>query len=225
MGGERNLLPLHAVRTEGLFPFGTKVGFLADIPSMKTILTKKRRGRRNLPHFEEPGDIIFITITLLPGILLTDAEKDLIFTAIRFYDKKLYFLFCLVVMSTHTHFIFRMKSSMHKKQGHSMSEAIRKIKSYTTNQLKARFREEQHHWWLDDYFDKTIFDLESFRKVLEYIRMNPVKAHLNKNGGDYAWYYEIEFLDEVFKFKNLPGSNFGSEGTEPFGPDGGACLP
>lgn len=155
---------------------------------MNTI-SNKRCSRRNLPHFEYPGDLVFITISNSPGIVLTPKERDLVFSSVKFYDQKLYSLHILVVMPNHCHFFVKTKINS-LESGISMSEGVKRIKSYTTNQLRVRFRNEQHHWWLNDYFDKTIFDYDGFIAVRDYLRNNPVKAKLSSEASLYPWYYE-----------------------------------
>jgi len=151
--------------------------------------SETRNWRNNLPHYEDPGDWVFITISLLPGLYLTNPEKQLIFEAIGFYDKKLYDLFAMTVMNDHAHMFFEIKQSDQLSKISSYSDVVKRIKSYTAKELKRRHRNEVTQWWLEDYYDVTIFSEQEFFEVREYIRLNPVRSRYVGRSEEYPFLY------------------------------------
>jgi len=61
--------------------------------------------KRNLPHWEFPGSIYFITFSTANGYELNEIAKDIAFNTIKFHADKKYSLFACVVMSTHVHMV------------------------------------------------------------------------------------------------------------------------
>ena len=65
------------------------------------------RYRRNLPHWEQPGSVYFITFRTAKNFVLSDELKDIIFQNIQFYSNKKYKLYSCVVMHDHAHVILQ----------------------------------------------------------------------------------------------------------------------
>jgi putative transposase len=140
-----------------------------------------------LPHWELPGSAYFITISTVSGYELTDAVKDIVFTAIKFHDEKKYMLYACVVMPTHAHVIL-LPLEESKGNYYSLAQIMHSIKSFTTNKVQKE-TPKQGKIWLDEGYDRIIRDDNDFFTKMNYIINNPQKAGLVKPPGNYEWLY------------------------------------
>ena len=101
------------------------------------------------------------------------------------FDGTRYRLFAWVVMPNHVH------SLMTRFEDRELSDIFHSLKSYTAHEAnKALHRTGQ--FWLEDYFDRYIRNAEHFRRTVQYIENNPVKAGLCEKPEDWpfssAWF-------------------------------------
>jgi putative transposase len=161
---------------------------------MKSI-SEFRYHKRNLPHYEEPGNIYFITISTRSDCELTNTAKDIVFTSIKFHSQKMYTLFACVVMNNHIHLIIRPKEKISNLY-FSLAQIMHSLKSYSAKQVnKAVHRNGKV--WLEERYDRIIRDDDDFMNKMNYTIYNPVRAGLVDNPEEYPWlYHEIgEKLD------------------------------
>jgi putative transposase len=145
--------------------------------------------RRNLPYYEDPGNVYFITFRTTGGIILSDIAKDIIFTTIKFHAGKKYKLYCCIVMDTHVHCILQ---PLEESKGtlFSLSQIMHSIKSYSANKIQ-RTSNLSGKFWQDENYDRVIRDDSEFLEKMEYIISNPLKAGMVENPDKYKWlYYE-----------------------------------
>jgi len=120
---------------------------------------KEWHTRGYLPHWEAgeiPQSITFRLYDSLPQTLL---------------DQQRYRLHAWVVMPNHVHVLV---TPLHD---YSLSSILHSWKSFTAkeaNKLLGR----GGAFWLEEYFDRAVRDENHFRRVIEYIDYNPVKAGL-----------------------------------------------
>ncbi len=89
---------------------------------------------------------------------------------LKFHGQK-YELLAWVIMPNHVHVLFKVLP------GHTLSQVIHSIKSYTANAAnKALGRTGR--FWSPDYFDRFMRDRVHLAATIKYINENPVKAGL-----------------------------------------------
>jgi REP element-mobilizing transposase RayT len=145
--------------------------------------------KRNLPHWEHPGSVYFITFKTAVGYNLTDAAKDITFAAIKFHTDKKYRLHACVVMKTHVHIIiYPLEES--KDSFFSLAQIMHSIKSYSANKIQ-RALNKKGSVWLDESYDRIIRDDYDYLEKMNYVLYNPVKAGLVDEPEEYRWlFYE-----------------------------------
>jgi len=101
------------------------------------------------------------------------------------FDGERYRLLAWVVMPNHFHLLATALP------GHSLSEIMHSIKSYTAHEANKMLR-RTGQFWMEDYFDRYIRDAQHFSNTVKYIENNPVKARLCTKPEDWpyssAWF-------------------------------------
>jgi REP element-mobilizing transposase RayT len=147
-----------------------------------------KKTRRNLPHWQSPGSTYFVT-SRSNNRIFSESEKDIIFSAIKFLDKKKYFLYAVVVMPDHIHILFQpiaKKSSGSSFSYFSLLEIMHSIKSFTAHQIGGAV-------WQHESYDRIIRNEQEFYEKMFYIVNNPVRAEIVKESSEYKWlYYSIQ---------------------------------
>lgn len=101
--------------------------------------------------------------------------------ALKYLDGNQYNLLEWCIMPNHIHMLIQLAENS------SMSNVMHTLKSYTakqTNKLLGR----QGPFWEREYFDRYIRDYEHYKRVVNYIANNPIKANLVKNIKQWPWY-------------------------------------
>ena len=105
------------------------------------------------------------------------------------FDGERYRLFAWVVMPNHVHTL------MTRFENHELETIFHSLKSYTAHEAN-RILHRSGQFWLPDYFDRYIRDDEHFRRTVQYIENNPVKARLCKKASDWrfssAWFKKLK---------------------------------
>ena len=171
--------------------------------------------RGYLPHFDRPGTWQFITYRLADSIpaelrhewqaamtLEDDREKfrrmeqmldrghgscplrkprtaQMVQDNLWFHDGKAYRLLAWVVMPNHVHVLAEMWKPL--------GTVLRNWKSYTGSEANKMLGQAGETFCQADYFDRYIRDQENYRKVVQYIESNPVKAGLARAPEQWMW--------------------------------------
>ncbi|OGO39442.1 MAG: hypothetical protein A2147_09660 [Chloroflexi bacterium RBG_16_57_8] len=165
-------------------------------------ISEFRTYRRNLPHWEEPGRVYFITFTAVDGFALIDSAKDIVFSSIKFHADKLYRLHVCVVMDAHVHSMWEplpqpasqpgrysvAQASLLAVSFYSLGQITHSIKSYSANRIQ-RAEDARGSVWLHENYDRIIRDEHEYLATLTYITDNPVKAGLVGRPEDYRWLF------------------------------------
>ncbi len=136
--------------------------------------------RRHLPHFQLSAGYYFITFSTYHRQSLLPSQKDCVFNAIRFLDRKKYELFAVVVMNDHVHMVIRPIDALPK--------IMHSIKSFCAHQIN-KISDRKGKVWQDENYDRVIRNEGEFLEKLSYIANNPMKANLSRGYGDYRWLY------------------------------------
>lgn len=147
--------------------------------------------QRNLPHFEHPGSVYFITFKCIQGLILSAPAKTTILNNIKFFADERYYLYCAVVMDTHVHLLIQ---PLENKPGeyYSLSQIMHSIKSYSSHQIQ-KIGLHSGKIWQDENYDRVIRDNKEYLETWQYIYLNPVAAGQVENPEDYQWLFVREF--------------------------------
>lgn len=143
--------------------------------------------RRNLPHWELPGSVYFITFRTADDVLLNDNAKDIAFASIKFHVNKKYKLYAVVVMETHVHILLQPLNSS-KDAFFSLAQIMHSIKSYSANRIQRELNQSGSVWQPENY-DRIIRNDSDYLENMNYIIFNPVKAGKVNKPEDYKWLF------------------------------------
>jgi putative transposase len=144
--------------------------------------------RRNLPHWQQPGSVYFLTWRTR-GVLLDPAERSLTMSAIHFWDSRRWDVYSAVVMPDHVHVLAR-PGPLDTPPGtfHDLSRILHSVKSYSSHQINA-LRLRTGGVWQDESYDRIVRDDAEFEEKWEYIRTNPARAELVAAAEEYPWLF------------------------------------
>lgn len=143
--------------------------------------------RRNLPHWQSPGSVYFITFRTSKDTVLSESARDIVFNSILYWKDKKFDLFGAVVMPDHAHLILQPLEKI-PESFFSLAEILHSIKSYSSNQINKMLR-RSGAIWLDENFDRIMRSESELLEKMNYIMNNPVKIGLVGNPEDYKWLY------------------------------------
>lgn len=153
--------------------------------------------RRNLPHWQNPGCIYFITFRTYKGIILDDTSKQIIYDAIIYQDKKKCRFYSFVIMPDHVH-IMLQPIEINQGQDINLSLIMQAIKGFASKQIIKHINIMNtqtgtsvppiKHIFQSESFDRIIRNEEELNEKMNYILNNP-KNGLIYNGFNYKWYY------------------------------------
>ena len=98
--------------------------------------------RQNLPHLQLPGSWYWTESNTWNGLVLDEAQRDLVFSTVHHHAGKKYDLEAVVVMPTHIHMIIHPLVK-NEKGYYSLPEIFHSIKSYTAKQIVKQLRERE----------------------------------------------------------------------------------
>ncbi|MCH8042785.1 MAG: hypothetical protein IID44_03610 [Planctomycetes bacterium] len=170
------------------------------------------RTHRNLPHWQEPGSVYFITWNTIDNRNLTPEEKTITLGAIQFWNNTRWTVFTSVVMPDHVHVLVQPLRMIDEEQAPKpspvtqpiaagdvrgfwpLSVLLHSVKSYSAHEI-AKTRGRKGSVWLDERYDRIMRDDEEFWLRWQYIRDNPVKAELARAPEEYEWFYQQSGLE------------------------------
>ena len=85
------------------------------------------------------------------------------------------------LMPNHVHLLIRSEASPH-----SLKEILKRFKGRSSRQVNDALG-RSGKFWQQDWFDRWMRHEAERRKVVDYIRANPVKAKLCAEWADYPW--------------------------------------
>ena len=144
--------------------------------------------RRNLPHWQEPGRVYFITWRCKDGVVLNEIERTITLEAIRFWDPSKWIVYAAVILPDHVHLLSQPLS---RGEGgfFDLWEIIHSVKRFSAQKISQR-RKVKGTIWQDERYDRIVRDEAEFLEKCQYIRNNPLKEGLAYQSEDYPWLYE-----------------------------------
>jgi putative transposase len=140
--------------------------------------------RRNLPHWQEPGRVYFLSWSCKKGLILSEGERTVVLKALRYWNGHKWQIFAAVVMPDHVHLLVQPMS--HPNGGSfDLGEIIHSVKSFSSHQIN-KIRRRTGPVWEQERYDRIIRDEPEFLEKWQYIRNNPLKQGLVSKAEDYA---------------------------------------
>ena len=90
-----------------------------------------------------------------------------------------------VVMPNHLHMLFNIMNG-------SLKHTMTSFKRWTAGQAQKALNLKQRHFWQEDWFDHWVRSHEEYLGLVDYIRLNPVKAGLVKHYQDWPYVTKTE---------------------------------
>ena len=146
--------------------------------------------RRNLPHWQQPGSIYFVTWHCKKGQSLVPEERTITLEAVRYWDKRKWTVYGAVIMPNHVHLLVQ---PLERPDGSifDLGEILHSVKSFSAHRINQR-RNARGSIWQDERYDRIVRDEKELREKWEYLRSNPVKEGLAEKPEDYPWLYEYQ---------------------------------
>ncbi len=162
--------------------------------------------RRNLPHWQDPGQIYFVTFRVRKGGLLTEQMRDIVLQACRHWHGQRYHLYAATVMPDHVHLLLWPqpleatgkpvaqsslpvgRRTVAENGFHSLSDILHNLKSFTAHEIQ-RHCGWRGSVWMDESFDRIVRDDAEFMEKWNYIAQNAVKKGLAAAAEDYRWFW------------------------------------
>lgn len=160
-----------------------RVNMMSD--KINNTITEFKSRRRNLPHWEEPGNLYMVTFRAANHFKLPERARDIVFNSVLFHDGKKYDLYALVVMPDHIHLI--LQPLQKSKDGfYSLAEIMHSIKSYSANAINKLLK-RSGHLWQNENFDRLLRSEDEIYEKVDYIVNNPLKSKLADKPDEYKW--------------------------------------
>ncbi|WP_269543117.1 REP-associated tyrosine transposase [Cerasicoccus fimbriatus] len=144
---------------------------------------ENKRGIEKLQRLHDYLDAGYGSCWLKHGQL-----ADIVANCIKFFDGERLDLHAFVVMPNHAHVLFRPYPDW------SMQKTVSSWKSFSAREIKAWLFDNGHGdklgdgpLWQPEYWDRYIRDESHYKRVVDYIHQNPVKAGLCQRAEDWPW--------------------------------------
>ena len=144
--------------------------------------------RRNLPHWQEPGRVYFVTWRCKDGVVLNEEERTIALEAVRFWDTSKWIVYAAVILPDHVH-LLSQPLPREEVGFFDLAEIIHSVKSFSAQKISQR-RGVKGTIWQDERYDRIVRDEAEFLEKWQYIRNNPLKEGLASHSEDYPWLYE-----------------------------------
>jgi len=97
-------------------------------------VTSFQTTRRNLPHWQQPGSIYFLTWRLKGEAELTSKERTMVLQPLRHWDDIKWRVYAAVVMPNHVHVICQ-PLSLPDGRAINLSSIIHSVKSFSVHEI------------------------------------------------------------------------------------------
>ncbi len=141
---------------------------------------ERRESVRHLPQLETPQSTYLVTFRCRDGLSLSAEAREIVLSAIRYWDGVRIDLDAAVVMPDHVHIMLRVL------EGQPLSAVLQSIKGFSSRAVNQLLR-RKGAFWLDESFDHIIRHEQEWEEKVAYIRDNPVKGGLVECWQHYRW--------------------------------------
>ena len=143
--------------------------------------------RRKLPHWRLDGSVYFVTWRLeFTQPELTQDERAVIMSALKYFDGHRYDLYAAVVMHNHVHALVKPLENFR------LQDIVHSWKSFTAHRFSQDYC-RRVPIWQQEYFDRIVRDEKEFFDKAQYIMNNPFKQWPDME--DYPWLWIKEDIE------------------------------
>ena len=172
-------------------------------PQQSRPVIEFRFTRRRLPHWQSPGEVYFVTFRTAENRVLQPQERNIAFSACRFWDGKKIELYAVVVMPDHVHLLLQPRPVENIPGGvHDLAEVLHSIKSFSAHEIAKR-SEIRGAVWQHESYDRIVRDDAEFEEKWTYICNNAVMKKLAREPGQYPWFWYQEMKDTTATSETL----------------------
>jgi putative transposase len=126
-----------------------------------------------------------------PTWLANPAVADVIAEALHYRDGKQYRLDAFSIMPNHVHAVFApLMNGDNPEPLSSIMHSLKRKTAKDANEVLNR----SGHFWQHETFDHYVRDGAEWRRIIEYVLNNPVKASLVTRWQDWRWNYVSDRL-------------------------------
>jgi len=144
--------------------------------------------RRNLPHWQEPGRVYFITWRCKEDGFLAPEERQITMETLQHWNGKKWTLYAAAVLPDHVH-VLAQPLCRDDGGAFDLGEILHSIKRFSARKINQA-RGITGSLWQDERYDRIIRDEAEFLEKWQYIRNNPLKTGLVLFPEDYPWLFE-----------------------------------
>jgi REP element-mobilizing transposase RayT len=140
---------------------------------------------RKLPHYQKPGQPLFITFCKLGREPFSGPARSVILQHCAHDHGKRVQLHAAIVMPDHVHLLLTpLQDELGWPYGlPAILKLIKGVSARSVNELSNC----SGPVWQEESFDHVLRSTEGFAEKLEYIRQNPVRRGLVQRPEDYPW--------------------------------------
>jgi putative transposase len=134
-------------------------------------------------HRTAPGSSYFVTTKCWQGravFQVPEIAEILVQTILNHRERGTYLLHEFVVMPNHLHILLTPSATT------NLEKAVQFIKGGSSHAIHKEHGRRMEIWQ-EDFHDWTVRDDDDWRSKVEYIRLNPVRAHLVANAEEWAY--------------------------------------
>ena len=125
------------------------------------------------------------------SLLKNPKYAQIVFENWLHFNKERYEIIAFTIMPNHIHILIKILNNF------KLDQIVHSWKSYTSHKIlkmendrraaSGPSEEQMNSLWQREYWDRLIRDQKHYKKAIEYIHMNPVKAGLVNNIHDWQW--------------------------------------
>jgi REP element-mobilizing transposase RayT len=110
--------------------------------------------------------------------------------SLRYHDERVYRLKAYSIMRNHVHLVIKPLPISREDDAayHSLSSIMQSLKGYTAFKCN-RILDREGEFWAHESYDHYVRDAEEWRRIVNYVLNNPVKAGYVENWRDWKWNY------------------------------------
>lgn len=149
------------------------------------MLANRYEYRRRLPHFQKPGQTIFVSFRKKPRTPLPAPCRSAVLSCCLYGNGRRFHLHATVVMPEHVHLLM---TPLRDEDGDPfcLRDILKGIKGASARQINELLG-SSGPVWQEESFDHVTRNEESLEDKIEYIRQNPVRRGLVRTPEEYEW--------------------------------------
>jgi len=155
--------------------------------------TEKERDIRHAKILFQLMDEMLDRVHCGPKWLEDERVARIVTDALFYYDGHRYDLYGFAVMGNHVHLILRPRLMNSNSSGAQevcywpVWKITGELKGYTAREANRLLGRVNQPFWQEESYDHWIRNAEEFRRILDYIEFNPVRAGLVRAPEDWRW--------------------------------------